>query len=230
MTTALCLLVRPIVAGATKTRLIPALGAEGASRLYGAFVRDAARAVQAVPDLQPTLWIAGSHEHSSLDALELAFPRRSQPENATLGQRLVAALSEGCAACGAAVAIGSDAPTLPARYLELACLALTRRQCVLGPTADGGFYAIGVQQVAVSKLGRALSRVRWSSSSALQDAAEGALAAGLDLGLLPPWYDVDDRSDLHLLRVHLALCPEAAPATAAALATLSPSEPQQPTF
>jgi hypothetical protein len=58
--------------------------------------------------------------------------------------------------------------------------------------------------------------VRWSSVHALAD----SLLSNPGAAVLEPWYDVDDVDDLRLLRLELALQPNAAPRTAAMLTRL----------
>ncbi len=189
--------------GAVKTRLIPAVGAQTAAALYGAFLRDTCDRVASVSELDPIVWAASDDDAR---ALELGLPVRAQPD-ADLGERMRAALEHGIEAAGRAIVIGTDAPTLPVSILRAAVRALDTAELVLGPACDGGYYLIGARG-RVPALGPG---VRWSTRHALADTlARNPVSAAL----LPPWYDVDTPEDLRLLRAHLALRPSAAPATA----------------
>lgn len=42
------------------------------------------------------------------------------------------------------VVVGTDTPTLSARDLDRACVALDRAPCAIGPSFDGGFYLLGL--------------------------------------------------------------------------------------
>jgi len=214
VTAALCIFARPVIAGRTKTRLSPALGMDGAAVLYRAFLSDTLRGLSALPQVHPTLWVAGDPDHPSL--ADITVPRRPQ-QGSDLGARLAAAMLD--APRQAALVIGSDAPTLPPAYLAQAHAHLERGEAplVLGPTADGGFYLIGARPDAALALRGPLSEVRWSSCHTLGDTLRAAAEQGLAAHLLPPWYDVDGPEDLELLRLHLALAPDAAPATRHAL-------------
>lgn len=202
----ICLFARPIVPGRAKTRLIPALGPEGAARLYAAFLADTARSCGQV-DARLELWIAGEPDHVSL--AHYALPRVRQPET-DLGGRMRAALTAGRAA-GPTLCVGSDAPTLPAGLLRQAFLALGHADLVLGPAADGGFTVIGA---AGPRLPDLCTGIRYSTRHALADTVRAAQAAGLRVALLPPTYDVDTPADLRLLALQLTLDPGVAPATA----------------
>ncbi|MDD9932629.1 MAG: TIGR04282 family arsenosugar biosynthesis glycosyltransferase [Myxococcales bacterium] len=213
---ALSIFARPVVAGVTKTRLSPVLGPEGSATLYRAFVADTLATVGGLPELAPTLWVAGDPEHATLGAYGL--PREAQPE-LDLGARIRRALEHGLSRHRCALACGTDAPTLPASHLRRAARALEHAEVVLGPSADGGYYLIGLRRPA-GALPDLFSRVRWSTRHTLADTLALTACAGLSVAMLPPWYDVDEPADLELLRMHLALDPGVAPATRAALTTL----------
>jgi len=199
---------RAPVAGLVKTRLAKVLGDARAAELYAAFVVDTLAAC-ASAGLETTLWVAGDPDHPAL-VTPRGIARCAQPDG-DLGARMAAALEAGIERAGHALVVGSDAPTLPADYLVLAShwLATGEADVVLGPAADGGFYLAAARRPV-----RMFERVRWSARTTLAETAERARAHGARVALLPPWYDVDEPEDLRLLRVHLALAPESAPATA----------------
>ncbi len=189
--------------GHTKTRLIPALGADGSARLYRAFLEDTLAKARGLDGFEVEIWAATAEDRALLG------PCRSQVAG-DLGARMSHALADAQRRAERALLIGTDVPTLPPACLEAAAAALTTHDVVLGPSADGGYYLIGSRAPAPS-----LAGVRWSSSHALADTIGGL--GDRRVALLRPWYDVDTPADLRLLRAHLALRPTAAPATAAAL-------------
>ena len=126
------------------------------------------------------------------------------------------------------VVIGSDLPGLPpARIREaLARLAAERDTVVLGPSADGGYYLIGLARPptggAVPDL---FTGIRWSSASTRADTMAAAERCGHRVELLDAWRDVDDAADLAALRTALAVGGAGAPATAAVLDELATRGP-----
>jgi hypothetical protein len=88
--------------------------------------------------------------------------------------------------------IGADSPQVPPERLREAAAALDRADLVLGPTDDGGYYALGLRRWAAGLL----DGVRWSTEHALADTLSRARALGLSCELLPPAYDVDDAASL----------------------------------
>lgn len=208
----LAVFVRAPVPGETKTRLAPVLGDEGSAALYRAFVWDVLEHVPA--GLEAELWCAGELDHPELVALaERHHIRRVAQPEVGLGARMATALAAAIARSGRGLVIGSDSPTLGPELLSLAAAALDEADVVLGPSADGGYYLVGMRG-AVAPI---FEGVRWSTHHVLEDTLALAGEAGLQPRLLAPWYDVDTPDDLRLLRAHLALAPEAAPHTAAQL-------------
>ena len=160
------------------------------------------------------LWCAGvSDDRVAEWATKVKTRVRTQPEG-DLGVRLGAAFEEGLARYERVVVIGSDAPTLPVGLVDAAFDSLARAPMMLGPSSDGGYYAIGAsQQVRPSFEG-----VRWSTSTAFDDTKKAN--TGRRVAITSPWYDIDEPSDLRLLRAHLSVDPSAAPATVMRLSEL----------
>ena len=146
-------------------------------------------------------------------------PSRAAPQQETLvhhpdrlGDRLqfvlTAALGRGLRQV---VAINSDSPTLPPELLITAFRRLDHPQvdAVFGPCTDGGYYLIGVK----SSPGRLVTDVQMSTPTVLSDTLAIAADEGLQVDLLPEWYDVDSANDLERLTAELAAHPERAPAS-----------------
>jgi rSAM/selenodomain-associated transferase 1 len=190
--------------GQTKTRLTPPLSAEHAAELYECFLRDTLDLMRQIPDVQPV--VAYSPDEASGYFADLApdFELILQ-EGKDLGARLDNALS--CYLCrgyGRAVIMNSDGPTLPSSCLNAAFEALTGdADVVLGPCDDGGYYLIGLKRPAP----RLLREVRMSTTDVTTDTLSLAAEDGLNVELLPVWYDVDDAASLARLVEDLAEAP-----------------------
>ena len=214
----LAVFLRPPVAGSTKTRLAESLGERGAAELYAAFVDDTLRLckrIQSGGRVDVALWCAGvPDDRVGAWATHARTMVRTQPEG-DLGVRLDAAFEEGLARYERVVIIGSDAPTLPVGLIVAAFDSLADVPMVLGPTSDGGYYAIG----AAHRARPSFEGVRWSTSATFNDTKKAN--AGLRVAVTSPWYDIDEPGDLHLLRAHLSTDPSAAPATAKRLSELT---------
>jgi rSAM/selenodomain-associated transferase 1 len=213
----LALFVRSPETGAVKTRLHSAVGPDGASMLYRAFVEDTIALCQRVREagrVALTLWadeVMNVEVRRWAAALGTAVQR--QPEG-DLGTRMSEAFEVGLRRAERVLIIGSDAPTLPLRRIVAAFNALDDAELVLGPSNDGGYYAIGASKRSVPRF----QDVRWSTPHALEDTTRAN--EGSAITMLSPWYDVDETDDLELLRGHLSVSPSAAPATARCLREL----------
>src|SRR5262249_9144975 len=100
-----------------------------------------------------------------------------------------------------AVVLNSDSPTLPTALLAETAnmLAEPGDRAVLGPSTDGGYYLLGLK----SPHRRLFEDVAWSTAAVADQTRARAAEIGLDLHVLPAWYDVDDIAALRLLRSEL---------------------------
>lgn len=97
------------------------------------------------------------------------------------------------------IIIGSDAPTLPLRYLNDSFKRLKKAEIVLGPSRDGGYYLIGLKKPCVGLF----KDIRWSSRTVFADTLKNVKRLKKTLSLLPYWYDVDEPSALAKLKLDL---------------------------
>ena len=109
-----------------------------------------------------------------------------------LGERMRRALVQ-CSP-GPTVLIGGDIPGVSKSHINRAFTLLKRRDVVLGPATDGGFWLIGVK--GAKPLPTALfQNVRWSSKHTLQDTMK-SIGTGHSIGLTDTLSDVDTLQDL----------------------------------
>lgn len=132
---------------------------------------------------------------------------------ARLGAAFQAAFSDGV---DHAIVIGSDHPTLTAACLERGFRALRSAELVLGPTPDGGYYAVGLRRGAWPRAAALFRDVPWSTPRVLALTRERSEGLDLCRAELPECHDVDEPDDLDRLRREVA----SGTATAAALEDL----------
>ncbi|WP_158639152.1 TIGR04282 family arsenosugar biosynthesis glycosyltransferase [Elioraea rosea] len=203
--------------GFVKTRLIPALGGDGAAALARAFLEDSAALARDVADAYV---IASPDEARGALADLIGLPALPQGEG-DLGARIVSAFAALFARGHAPVLlIGADTPTLPRTHLEAAIALLAEQpgRAVFGPTGDGGYWTVGLSVPRPALF----EGIAWSTPQVLADTQRAAARAGIAVALAPPWHDIDEPADLELLARQLAEDEAAAPATRAALARLRP--------
>jgi glycosyltransferase A (GT-A) superfamily protein (DUF2064 family) len=98
----------------------------------------------------------------------------------------------------------SDSPSLPPAYVAQAFDLLDRgADAVFGPCHDGGYYLVGMRR----PLSALLREVQMSTPTVLADTLAIAAREGVDVALLPPWYDVDTGSELAHLAGELHTAP-----------------------
>jgi uncharacterized protein len=191
--TLICFAREP-VPGQVKTRLIPALGPEGAARLYRTLLGVALEAAAAVPRVHRELWCAGAAPDGGVCG-ELAgrydLRLRHQPAG-DLGQRMEAALAEALTHDERAVLIGSDCPEYAPDYLASAFAALERADAVLGPAADGGYVLIGLRRLAPELF----TDIPWSTELVLARTCAALRGLGWTWAELPTLRDLDEPKDL----------------------------------
>lgn len=184
--------------GRAKTRLSPPLSPAAAARLARCLLLDTFRRVREVEEAQPVLLYTPQAARRMFRRLAPGFRLVPQPSG-NLGRRMSAAF-ERLLARGPrpVVVIGGDAPSLPRRVLERALRALDGRttDVVLGPSADGGYYLIGLRRPCAALF----TGIAWSTPTVLAATLARARAARLRVTLLPRWWDVDTPADLVRLR------------------------------
>ncbi|EGJ48454.1 TIGR04283 family arsenosugar biosynthesis glycosyltransferase [Desulfocurvibacter africanus] len=183
------------VPGQTKTRLIPALGPEGAARLQEAMTGCAvltARSHAAVHDAMIQVRFDGTCARRMRAWLgpELAYLPQGPGD---LGLRMDRALGEVLRhGRGPAVLVGCDCPGLDGAVLRAAFEALQNNDVVLGPADDGGYYLVGLRAPA-SCLFRDMP---WGTGQVLVRTLAAASQHGLRVALVEARPDVDRPEDL----------------------------------
>src|SRR5215510_4797753 len=187
--------------GITKTRLVPPLRFEEAAAFNTAFLQDvAANLVAAGQQAEITGYMAFGPPGS-----EGFFKRTLGPDiglisawRPNFGDCLLLAIEAMLTrGHGSAVVLNSDSPTLPTALLvETAeVLAGPGDRAVLGPSTDGGYYLLGLKLAHR----RMFEDITWSTERVAEQTLERARQIGLDVHILPAWYDVDDLESLRIL-------------------------------
>ncbi len=183
--------------GAVKTRLIPQLGPAAAARLYEAFLDDAVDTARGLADAVIELWVP--RRPNAEPKLAARYPGVSirWQGRGDLGARMSRAFASSFADGADYVLItGSDHPTLPLEFLERGFAALVAAHLVLGPSHDGGYYAIALRRYAWPRAAGLFQEIPWSTPRVLDRTRARAVELGLCHVELPAWYDVDDADQL----------------------------------
>lgn len=191
--------------GRTKTRLAAVIGPEQAAALSACFLRDIAATIEAIPARLGRrgygVYAPAGAEAQLRDMLPPSFELMLQAD-AEFGNVLYGAIGDLLeAGHDCAMLVNSDGPTLPVSFLleAVEVLRRPRDRVVLGPAADGGYYLIGLK-AAHRHL---FENIPWGTGSVARLTIERASEIGLDVALLPEWYDVDDAQSLGWLQHEL---------------------------
>lgn len=186
------ILAKAPLPGQAKTRMIPALGADGAARLqHWLLQRTVALALAA--DIGPvTLWCAGDPQHPAfaLCRVDNSVVVRRQPEG-DLGVRMLTALRESSTQDGTLV-IGTDCPALTTKHLREAAHSLQRNEVVVYPAEDGGYVLIGMRE----PLSTVFSGIDWGTERVMAQTRQRLLDVRCTWDESITLWDVDRPADL----------------------------------
>jgi glycosyltransferase A (GT-A) superfamily protein (DUF2064 family) len=191
-----CLLVvaKAPVPGLAKTRLTPPATPEQAAGIAAAALLDTLAAVRATPGSVPVVAMTG----------ELALACRADEVRAALApmtvipqrgvdfaDRLANAHADAARCCPGLpiLQIGMDTPQVTPELLRRTAAMLAETQVVLGPAADGGWWALGLRDPLRA------SALRWVPMSRPDTGAQTAAALGPGVRMAARLSDVDTLSD-----------------------------------
>ena len=191
----LLIFTRYPVAGRTKTRLIPALGAAGAANLQRLMTERTLRTAENLAaEFQPEVEIrhAGGTGGQMKNWLG---PNRIYREQGggDLGEKMSRAMSEAFqAGYRQVMVIGADCPGLSPEILASGFAGLADHDLVLGPAKDGGYYLLGLARPCPELF----SNRSWGSNLLLAETMTAAKKLALKCYLLEELADVDRPEDL----------------------------------
>jgi uncharacterized protein len=187
--TRILVFAREPVAGMAKTRLIPALGEEGAARLARAMLGhaliEAAAAnlgsVELVGDPHPDAW-----------EVPVRGVATSAQVGADLGERMGKAVARILALGGRVIVTGTDCPGLDAARIAEAARALDSCDVAIIPATDGGYVLIGFARFDPA----IFTGVEWGREAVLAATLANIEALGWSPWQGDPLPDIDDPEDL----------------------------------
>lgn len=178
--------------GSAKTRLIPALGAEGAASLAERMLAHILAQAAQVGPVELCMSPAPGHPAWEKIAIPAAVQRTDQGEG-DLGERMARAVHRVTAThCQPVLLMGSDCPGLTAGILRESARQLRAHDAALLPVADGGYVLIGLK----SPCPALFDRMAWSTSSVALETLRRMAGLGLTVWLGPLLHDIDEAADL----------------------------------
>lgn len=179
--------------GRAKTRLIPALGPEGAAALARQMLARAAAEAQAaglgVPELCGDPDPAGPAWRGLLPPGPLRLSAQGEGD---LGARMARAAARVLGGGENAVLIGADCPGLTASRIAAAAAALARADAFLHPAEDGGYVLLALRRFHPGLFGD----MPWGGPEVAARTAARIRALGWTLEAGETLRDVDEPADL----------------------------------
>jgi len=197
MNPAIIIMAKVPQAGTVKTRLQTILTAEKCAELSEAFLEDTLEKAAAICR-NVVLAYAPAGRKKLLAKMVSPEIITIEQTGANLGEKMERAFRYAFARFSPVVMIGTDSPTLPARYLSEAIEALEKNsEIVLGKSTDGGFYLIGLREI----IPNLFDGIEWSTPRVFEQITRNIRDQGIEnLKLLPEHYDVDTPADLLTLK------------------------------
>ena len=195
---ALVILTKAPQPGQSKTRLVPPLSYAEAAELARALLLDQLESLTTFRGAR--LFIAFTPETAAgffEGFTSQGFTSFAQ-RGGSLGERMSHVFENLFAsAFEKVILIGSDLPTLPVKFFHRAYAWLEKSaDVVLGPSADGGYYLIGMKRMIPA----IFDDIAWSSADVLSQTIHKLDDLGLRHELLSEWYDIDTAKDLERLQ------------------------------
>jgi rSAM/selenodomain-associated transferase 1 len=192
---ATAILARAPIPGFAKTRLIPALGQQGAACLQARLTERAVATACAAAIGPVTLWVTPDESHATFEALcARGGATLARQCDGDLGARMLAAIA---AVNGPVLVIGTDCPALTTDHLQTAAAALhAGNDVVVFPAEDGGYVLIGMHR----PLADLFADMRWSTGSVIDETRRRFKQLGLVWQEPATLWDVDVPDDLARLQ------------------------------
>lgn len=197
--------------GMVKTRLAQDLPEPAITDFYRCLLQDTVALAASLSGVRIAVMCPESHKGELVHLLGSTAQVVAQ-KGEGLAAGLTSVFAQFCAATPQRViAFNSDSPHLSPSILDSAFETLAKRDVVVGPTHDGGYYLVGTKRSHPTLFhGDGMG-----TRTALDRLLARTAALGLSTGFTQPFYDIDVVDDLLRLGQGLRIAPEKAPRTAA---------------
>lgn len=193
LATRIVIIAKAPVAGFAKTRLIPALGADGAAALAKRMLEHAVRQALAAQLGPVELCVTPGPDDAGWQ--NLALPPGLQwtaQGDGDLGQRMARAAERTLDNGENILLVGTDCPEMDATHLTAAAAALQDHDASLIGSADGGYVLLGLRRYDDA----AFDNMAWSTNTVMAETLRRFAALGWRVKTLGELHDIDDAADL----------------------------------
>jgi rSAM/selenodomain-associated transferase 2/rSAM/selenodomain-associated transferase 1 len=181
--------------GRVKTRLIPALGENGAASLHKAMTEHTLRWADCLSDKGSDI-LEVRYDSSTLQQMQQWLGHQRQyidQGDGDLGQRMGRAFQDHFKKkTRRIVLVGTDCPQMTLFHAKEAFHALKTHEMVIGPSDDGGYYLIGLRQMVPEFF----VSMGWGTERVFEETIKRAKQRNLRIHVLARLSDVDTPDDL----------------------------------
>ena len=185
------------VPGEAKTRLIPALGKEGAAKLHKKLIKHTLKMVTSCNTSYVDLYTTATKNQAFCRSCGDDYGIQIKQQTGTdLGMRMFNAFENSLRTNDWAILIGTDCPAMQAADLVKSIGKLeSGADAVIGPAVDGGYYLIGLCRNDESLF----SNMPWGTRQVASLTYEKMKALNWRVSTLPLRRDIDRPEDLQYL-------------------------------
>lgn len=184
--------------GKTKTRLIPAIGAEKATQLHQLMTEKTLNTVdklRAKLEINIDIYFNGGNYNLMKNWLGNNYNYYPQQEG-NLGEKMFSAFADNFQrGAKQVVIIGVDCPHLNSDILENAFLGLNNHDLVIGQALDGGYYLLGLNHIEKALF----ININWGTNKVFNQTMNMVKRLNLSNYKLPELRDIDRPEDLKFL-------------------------------
>ena len=183
------------VPGEVKTRLIPALGPDGAARLAASMLEHTIAEALAADVGAVELCASPGPQASAWDGFLPTGVLMTDQGRGSLGERLARATDRVIREGERILLIGSDCPALDATRLRAAAAQLASHDALMHPAEDGGYALLGLSRFDPILF----AGIPWSTPAVAALTIARIEALGWSLHLAASLRDIDEPEDLEWL-------------------------------
>jgi rSAM/selenodomain-associated transferase 1 len=181
--------------GLVKTRLIPALGAQGAATLAERMLRHTVGEALAAELGTVELCCSPAEDPYWLAWNDIAGLDLSDQGDGDLGARMARTTGRIIESGESALLIGTDCPALDRRHLHMVAKRLREADAVMVPAHDGGYVALAVRRYHP----RIFEHIPWSTAAVAASTLGRLHGLGWAVTVMASEQDIDDPEDLSRL-------------------------------
>ncbi|HIJ82708.1 MAG: hypothetical protein HW380_48 [Magnetococcales bacterium] len=180
--------------GKVKTRLIPLLGAEGATKAHESLLTHVVHTgltwCLGAGNRNILLWCTPDTRHPFFDGLLPHNQRRLQPDG-DLGVRLNHIAVSQLVNNQHVILLGGDAASITVKILDQTQAALRHHDAIMAPTEDGGYALLALSRYHAGLF----QKISWGTASVAEETRKFFSAMGWQWKELPMQWDVDRPQD-----------------------------------